>query len=66
MSGTFLVLLPCPRPVNRETRCRGKEYNFSESRPRRWQTNVSKKPSYRGLDASFFYRTERGGDEEVK
>ena len=25
------------------------------------------KPSYRSLDASFFYRTEqRGGDEEVK
>ena len=63
-------LLPSPsslyllhdRPVNQETRCWGKEYDFilKAGRQKRWQTSVSKEPSYWGLDASFFYRTERG------
>ena len=53
---------PHDRPINQETRCWSKEYDFIQKagRPRRWQTNASTKPSYRGLDASFFYRTEKG------
>ena len=51
LSGIWL--LPCPnslylshyRPINWETNCWGKEYNFSwlADWPRRWQTSVSKK-----------------------
>ena len=32
------------------------------NRLRRWQTNVSKLPSYQSVDARFFYRRGRGGE----
>ena len=56
------LCLPHNWPINREARCWGKEYDFIRKvgRPRRWRTRVPKKPSYQGLDANFFYRTQRG------
>ena len=41
-------------------RCPGKEYDFIQraGRPRGWQSRVSKKSSFQGLDASLFYGTE--------
>ena len=63
------TLLPTPsslcsprdRSINRETRCWGKEGDFirKASSLRRWRTRVPKIPSYRGLDASSFYRIRR-------
>ena len=45
-----------------EMRCCSKKYNFIQKarRLRRWQTDISKSPSYWGLDARFFYRAKGG------
>lgn len=48
------------RPVSSEMGCRGKEYDYSES----WQTRKTADclniTILSGLDAKFFYRTQRG------
>ena len=56
------ALLATRQANESETRCRGKEYDFiwKTGRARRWQSRVPEKPSYRGLDASFFYRIRQG------
>ena len=58
VAGSKLTLLAAQQASESETRCRGKEYDFTRKagRRRRWQTSVSEKPSYRGLDASFFFK----------
>ena len=46
---------------SQETQYWGKEHDFiwKAGWPRRWQTNVSKQPFCRVVDARFFYRTVR-------
>ena len=56
------LCLPHDRPMNRRRGAEARSNNFiwKGGRPRRWQTSVSEKPSYVGLDASFFYRIREG------
>ena len=55
------MLLTHNRPINQEMRCGGQKYDLIQKagRPRRWQTSVSKNPSYWDLDARFFYAREK-------
>ena len=60
---------PQARPVNPrdEVLKQGRDFNWGASRLRRWQANTSKSPPYWGLDARFFYRSERErSNEELK
>ena len=67
---TKMAVLPSPsslrsphdRPINprRGVEARNSDFIQKANRPRRWQTRFPEKPSYQGVDASFFYRTERG------
>ena len=56
------LCLPHDGPMNWRRGGEAKEYDFirKASRLRRRQTSVSEKPSYLGLDASFFYRIREG------
>ena len=40
----------------------GRDLKWGAGRLRRWQANTSKQPSYWGLDARLFYRSERSNE----
>ena len=64
LSSLIIFVLPSPLPLlaapqanESEMRCRGREYDFIRKAGR---LGSPQKPSYRGLDASFFYRIREG------